>query len=200
MYISSLKTSVFPPYQYRRYNNWRLGGKPSGYLSQQMQMCIIFLSSVYIYFCNTLNVFVNKVVDFLPGFVLFPFRWENDLFHSTLLFKFLLADTFKLYVCLTRCNIPFPCPSPIAIADQHLITLFLLSKKLNPFFIQLQAMNGLILSAVMKHSSNLIRLLIIACAMVVNTALSMAIFSLQLNLYFNIAFILVIVALKLYHS
>ncbi len=66
--------------------------------------------------------------------------------------------------------------------------------------IQLQAMNGLILSAVMKHSSNLIRLLIIACAMIVNTALSMAIFSLQLNLYFNIAFILVIVALKLYHS
>lgn len=63
-----------------------------------------------------------------------------------------------------------------------------------------QAMNGLILSAVMKHSSNLIRLLIIACAMAVNTALSMAIFSLQLNLYFNIAFILVIVALKLYHS
>jgi len=63
-----------------------------------------------------------------------------------------------------------------------------------------QAMNGLILSAVMKHSSNLIRLLIIACAMIVNTALSMAIFSLQLNLYFNIAFILVILALKLYHS
>lgn len=63
-----------------------------------------------------------------------------------------------------------------------------------------QATNGLILSAVMKHSSNLIRLLIIACAMSVNTALSMAIFSLQLNLYFNVAFILVIVALKLYHS
>lgn len=63
-----------------------------------------------------------------------------------------------------------------------------------------QAMNGLILSAVMKHSSNLIRLLIIACAMSVNTALSMVIFSLQLNLYFNVAFILVIVALKLYHS
>lgn len=63
-----------------------------------------------------------------------------------------------------------------------------------------QAMNGLILSAVMKHSSNLIRLLIIACAMIVNTALSMAIFSLQLNLYFNVAFILVILALKLYHS
>ena len=36
--------------------------------------------------------------------------------------------------------------------------------------------------------------------MIVNTALSMAIFSLQLNLYFNIAFILVIIALKLYHS
>lgn len=70
----------------------------------------------------------------------------------------------------------------------------------NATFFKLQAMNGLILSAVMKHSSNLIRLLIIACAMIVNTALSMAIFSLQLNLYFNIAFILVILALKLYHS
>ena len=70
----------------------------------------------------------------------------------------------------------------------------------NAIFFKLQAMNGLILSAVMKHSSNLIRLLIIACAMIVNTALSMAIFSLQLNLYFNIAFILVILALKLYHS
>ena len=70
----------------------------------------------------------------------------------------------------------------------------------NTTFFKLQAMNGLILSAVMKHSSNLIRLLIIACAMIVNTALSMAIFSLQLNLYFNIAFILVILALKLYHS
>lgn len=63
-----------------------------------------------------------------------------------------------------------------------------------------QATNGLILSAVMKHSSNLIRLLIIACAMSVNTALSMAIFLLHLNFYFNVAFILVIVALKLYHS
>lgn len=70
----------------------------------------------------------------------------------------------------------------------------------NATFFKLQAMNGLILSAVMKHSSNLIRLLIVACAMIVNTALSMAIFSLQLNLYFNIAFILVILALKLYHS
>lgn len=75
-----------------------------------------------------------------------------------------------------------------------------LYKENNSCFVEFQATNGLILSAVMKHSSNLIRLLIIACAMSVNTALSMAIFSLQLNLYFNVAFILVIVALKLYHS
>lgn len=75
-----------------------------------------------------------------------------------------------------------------------------LYKENNSCFVEFQATNGLILSAVMKHSSNLIRLLIIACAMSVNTALSMAIFSLQLNFYFNVAFILVIVALKLYHS
>lgn len=75
-----------------------------------------------------------------------------------------------------------------------------LYKENNSCFVEFQATNGLILSAVMKHSSNLIRLLIIACAMSVNTALSMAIFSLQLNLYFKVAFILVIVALKLYHS
>lgn len=75
-----------------------------------------------------------------------------------------------------------------------------LYKENNSCFVEFQATNGLILSAVMKHSSNLIRLLIIACAMSVNTALSMAISSLQLNLYFNVAFILVIVALKLYHS
>lgn len=74
-----------------------------------------------------------------------------------------------------------------------------LYKENNSCFVEFQATNGLILSAVMKHSSNLIRLFI-ACAMSVNTALSMAIFSLQLNLYFNVAFILVIVALKLYHS
>ena len=49
---------------------------------------LFFCPSVYMYFCNTLNVFVNKVVDFLPGFVLFPFRWENDLFHFALLLKF----------------------------------------------------------------------------------------------------------------
>ena len=50
---------------------------------------LFFCPSVYRYSCNTLNVCVNKVVvDFLPGFVLFPFRWENDLFHFALLFKF----------------------------------------------------------------------------------------------------------------
>ncbi|XP_031553771.1 probable UDP-sugar transporter protein SLC35A4 isoform X2 [Actinia tenebrosa] len=62
-----------------------------------------------------------------------------------------------------------------------------------------QAMNGLIMSAVMKHASNITRLIIIACAMVVTTILSVLVFSLQLNIYFILAFALVIVALKLYH-
>ena len=44
-----------------------------------------------------------------------------------------------------------------------------LYKENNSCFVEFQATNGLILSAVMKHSSNLIRLLIIACAMSVNS-------------------------------
>ncbi|KAK3710035.1 hypothetical protein QZH41_012428 [Actinostola sp. cb2023] len=63
-----------------------------------------------------------------------------------------------------------------------------------------QAVNGLIMSAVMKHASNITRLIIIACAMVVTTFLSVLVFSLQLNVYFVGAFILVIVALKFYHT
>lgn len=62
-----------------------------------------------------------------------------------------------------------------------------------------QACIGLIMSAVMKHASNITRLFLISSAMLVTTTLSMLIFNLQLNLFFCIAFVLVIVALILYH-
>ncbi|XP_078593721.1 putative UDP-sugar transporter protein SLC35A4 [Branchiostoma floridae x Branchiostoma japonicum] len=62
-----------------------------------------------------------------------------------------------------------------------------------------QAGNGLIISAVMKHASNITRLFIISCAMLVTTVASMVLFSLELNLYFCFSFVLVIVAMVLYH-
>lgn len=62
-----------------------------------------------------------------------------------------------------------------------------------------QAVSGLIMSAIMKHSSNIARLFLISCAMLVTTGLSMIIFKLTLNLYFSISFVLVFIALILYH-
>ncbi|XP_048241384.1 probable UDP-sugar transporter protein SLC35A4 [Haliotis rufescens] len=61
------------------------------------------------------------------------------------------------------------------------------------------AFNGLIMSAIMKHGSNITRLFIISCAMLVTTLLSVAIFQLALNMYYILAFILVVVALYMYH-
>ncbi|XP_046373610.1 probable UDP-sugar transporter protein SLC35A4 [Haliotis rufescens] len=61
------------------------------------------------------------------------------------------------------------------------------------------AFNGLIMSAIMKHGSNITRLFIISSAMLVTTLLSVAIFQLALNMYYVLAFILVIVALYMYH-
>ena len=62
-----------------------------------------------------------------------------------------------------------------------------------------QAVIGLIMSAVMKHASNITRLFLISCAMLVATTLSVLIFHLQLNVYFCVAFVLVIVAVFLYY-
>ncbi|XP_046373704.2 probable UDP-sugar transporter protein SLC35A4 [Haliotis rufescens] len=62
-----------------------------------------------------------------------------------------------------------------------------------------QAFNGLIMSAIMKHGSNITRLFIISCAMLVTTLFSVAIFQLALNMYYVLAFVLVIVALYMYH-
>ncbi|XP_071109944.1 probable UDP-sugar transporter protein SLC35A4 [Haliotis cracherodii] len=63
----------------------------------------------------------------------------------------------------------------------------------------LQAFNRLIMSAIIKHGSNITRLFIISCAMLVMTLLSVAIFQLALNMYYILAFILVVVALYMYH-
>ncbi|XP_072037884.1 probable UDP-sugar transporter protein SLC35A4 [Amphiura filiformis] len=63
-----------------------------------------------------------------------------------------------------------------------------------------QALNGLIMSAVMKHASNITRLFIISCAMVVTTLLSVELLELELNTYFCSAFALVFFALLLYNS
>jgi len=60
-----------------------------------------------------------------------------------------------------------------------------------------EACGGLILSAVMKYASNITKLFIISSAMVVTTVLSVILFSLQLNLYFLLAFALVVFALFL---
>ncbi|NXS56079.1 S35A4 protein, partial [Brachypteracias leptosomus] len=47
-----------------------------------------------------------------------------------------------------------------------------------------QAVNGLIMSVVMKHSSNITRLFVISCSILVNALLSVALFDLQLTLLF----------------
>jgi len=63
-----------------------------------------------------------------------------------------------------------------------------------------QALVGLMISAIMKHASNITRLFIIACAMLVATILSVAVFHLRLNVYFSAAFTFVLIALYLYHK
>ena len=52
----------------------------------------------------------------------------------------------------------------------------------------------------MKQASSLTRLVVIAGAMLISTTLSVIIFRLQFNDYFIMAFILVIIAMFIYHS
>jgi probable UDP-sugar transporter A4 len=61
-----------------------------------------------------------------------------------------------------------------------------------------QVFNGLSMSIVMKHSSNITRLFIISSSMIVATFLSVTAFSLQLNAYFYACFLAVLVAHYLY--
>ncbi|XP_053574569.1 probable UDP-sugar transporter protein SLC35A4 [Bombina bombina] len=63
-----------------------------------------------------------------------------------------------------------------------------------------QAVNGLIMSAVMKHSSNITRLFIISFSMLVNGLLSFFMFNLQLTILFYLAVILIGSAVYLYYG
>ena len=60
-----------------------------------------------------------------------------------------------------------------------------------------QATVGLIMSSIIKHGSNIVRLYFIACAMLVTTGLSVLLFGLHLNAYFCMSFVIVTVALYL---
>ncbi|XP_042746585.1 probable UDP-sugar transporter protein SLC35A4 [Lagopus leucura] len=63
-----------------------------------------------------------------------------------------------------------------------------------------QALNGLIMSVVMKHSSNITRLFVISCSILVNALLSVALFNLQLTLLFFIAVLCIGLAVHLYYG
>ena len=70
----------------------------------------------------------------------------------------------------------------------------------NLMLFDLQAFSGLVIGAVMKHSSNLTRLFIISSAMILTTFFSVIFFGIQLNLYFVTAFALVSAALVLFYD
>ncbi|NXS50863.1 S35A4 protein, partial [Balaeniceps rex] len=63
-----------------------------------------------------------------------------------------------------------------------------------------QALNGLIMSVVMKHSSNITRLFVISCSILVNALLSVTLFNLQLTLLFFIAVSCTGLALHFYYG
>jgi probable UDP-sugar transporter A4 len=63
-----------------------------------------------------------------------------------------------------------------------------------------QALNGLFMSVVIKHSSNIIRLFVISFSLIVTALLSLFIFHISFNIYFFISFFTMISALSLYYS
>lgn len=62
-----------------------------------------------------------------------------------------------------------------------------------------QALNGLFMSVVIKHASNIYRLFVIAFALIVTAVLSVLFLSLTLNSYFFVSFIAMMSALYLYY-
>ena len=60
-----------------------------------------------------------------------------------------------------------------------------------------QVFNGFCISLVIKHSSNITRLFVISCSLIVTTSL-VIFFSLQLNIYFDFGFAAILSALYLY--
>jgi hypothetical protein len=63
-----------------------------------------------------------------------------------------------------------------------------------------QAFNGLFMSVVIKHTSNIIRLFVISFSLIVTTILSMTIFHMTLNIWFFISFGTMFFALSLYYK
>lgn len=63
-----------------------------------------------------------------------------------------------------------------------------------------QALNGLLMSAVMKHGSSITRLFVVSCSLVVNAVLSAALLRLQLPAAFFLATLLIGLAVHLYYG
>ncbi|XP_061442763.1 probable UDP-sugar transporter protein SLC35A4 [Rhineura floridana] len=63
-----------------------------------------------------------------------------------------------------------------------------------------QALNGLIMSVVMKHSSNITRLFVISSSMMVNALLSVLLFNLHLTTFFFLSVLLISLAVYLYYG
>lgn len=61
-----------------------------------------------------------------------------------------------------------------------------------------QVFNGILMSVVMKYSSNLTRLFVISSSLIVTTTLSVLFFSLKLNLYYYFSFSAIMISLYLY--
>ncbi len=62
-----------------------------------------------------------------------------------------------------------------------------------------QVLNGLFMSVVIKHSSNIIRLFVISFSLIVTTVLSLVIFHINFNIYFFISFGTMMCALSLFY-
>nr|XP_056718695.1 probable UDP-sugar transporter protein SLC35A4 [Euleptes europaea] len=63
-----------------------------------------------------------------------------------------------------------------------------------------QALNGLIMSVVMKHSNNITRLFVISSSVMVNALLSVLLFSLHLTAFFFLSVLLIGLAVHLYYG
>lgn len=63
-----------------------------------------------------------------------------------------------------------------------------------------QALNGLLVSTVLKHGGSITRLFVVSCSLVVNAALSAALLRLQLTATFFLAALLIGLAVRLYYG
>jgi len=61
-----------------------------------------------------------------------------------------------------------------------------------------QALQGFCVSVIMKHSSNITKLVLTCVSIMVNTLMSMALFDLQITLYFVISVSFILIGLPLY--